>query len=127
MLVTSYPDVDTFLAAPEAEIAEVAPETLIAAFSGTRRSAVLAGMDPRAKDTMAWQRREMLRCFDLMFRHGVRHVIAPVAAGKHVAEAGAARERVLAGLGWGIAGPEALADYATYGWRVRMIGIEHLP
>jgi hypothetical protein len=100
---------------------------MIAAFGGTRRGAALAGKDSRSKDTMAWQRREMLRCFDHLFSHGVRHVIAPVAIRQHLAEAGAARERVLAELGWGIAGPEALADYATYGWRVRMIGIEQLP
>ncbi len=122
-----YPELEAFLAAPEAEIAKVAPETVIAAFGGTRRSAILADMDPRSKATMAWQRQEMLRCFDLLFRHGVGHVISPLAIGQHLAEAGAARERVLGGIGWGMAGPEALADYARLGWRVRIIGIEQLP
>jgi hypothetical protein len=127
VLTTSFPDLETFLAAPEAEVAKLAPATVVAAFGGTRRSAMLAGMDFRNKATMEWQRQEMLRCYELLFRHGVAHVIAPVAIGKHLAEAGAARERVLAGIGWGMAGPDILADYARLGWRVRMIGIEQLP
>jgi hypothetical protein len=127
MLTTSYPQLEAFLAAPEAEIAKLAPETVIAAFGGIRRSAILAGMDPDSKATMAWQRQGVLRCFELLFQHGVGHVIAPLAIGKLLATEGVARQRVLAGIGWQMAGPEALAEYARLGWRVRMIGIEQLP
>jgi hypothetical protein len=44
-----------------------------------------------------------------------------------LAEVGRYRERVIAWADWGLAGPEALADYARFGWRVRLLGVDDLP
>jgi hypothetical protein len=115
-------DLSTFLAAPDADVAEVAPETVIAAFGGVRRSAALEGIDRHSPAYMAWQRAGLVANVDLIFRHGVRHVIYPLAIGEHLAEAGPYRAQVFKGLEWGLAGAAALADYAERGWRVRLIG-----
>ncbi|HJZ50244.1 MAG TPA: hypothetical protein VKE41_23900 [Roseiflexaceae bacterium] len=125
--MTSDLDFSTFLAAPDAEVAAIAPATAIVAFGGTRRSAALAGVDRMSPAYMPWLRAGMLNCFDLLFRHGVRHIIAPLAIGKHLAEAGSMRAQLIGALDWGFAGAEALADYRRHEWRVRLIGTESVP
>jgi hypothetical protein len=37
------------------------------------------------------------------------------------------RERLVNWIDWGLTGPEALADYAALGWRVRIGGVEAVP
>ena len=69
----------------------------------------------------------MIACFELFFRFGVRHIFNTLIRPNQFAEVGRYRERLLDWLDWGVAGPEALADYARLGWRVRLLGTMSVP
>ena len=68
----------------------------------------------------------MIRCSELFFRLGVRHLFLSVMRPPQLAEVGRYRERILDWLDRGLAGPQALADYARLGWRVRLLGADGL-
>jgi hypothetical protein len=121
-----HPSLEAFLAAPIDQVARVAPATVIFAPGGTRRSAVLAGISPQSDDYARWTRERMIKCSDLFFQLGVRHLFMSVMRPPQLAEVGRYRERILDWLDWGLAGPEALADYARFKWRVRLFGTDEL-
>jgi len=110
---------EAFLAAPVERVVKLAPATLIYSVSGTRRSAALAGVSASGHDYMHWSRQQMLACLDLIFRHGVQHILMPVITPSQFSEATPSyREHLWQWLDQGLAGSEALADYQRFGWRV---------
>lgn len=115
-----------FLDAPADHVARVAPATVIFAPGGTRRSAVLAGISPQSDAYARWTRQRMIACSALFFDAGVQHLFMSVMRPPQLAEVGRYRDRLLDWLDWGLAGPEALADYARLGWRVRLLGADGL-
>lgn len=122
------PDFETFLTLSHQEIARVAPETIIFAAGGTRRSAVLAGISPGADEYMHWTRRQMVACFDLIFQHGVSHIFTfAIIEGQLKEVTPGYRERLVEWVDQGLSGPDALADYRKRGWRVRLLGQDALP
>jgi hypothetical protein len=123
----TYPNLETFLTLPDVEVATISPTTVIAIFGGISRSAALAGIDRQSTAYMPWLRTGMLACFDLLFRHGVRHIIAPLTIARIPPQVQAFRDRLLAAIAWGFAGPEALSDYAQRAWRVRLLGTDDVP
>ena len=118
---------EEFLAAPAGEVAKVMPETVVYITGGTRRSAVLAGISPQSDEYARWTRERMIACFELLCRFGARHIFTTMIRPGQFAEVGRYRDRLLDWLDWGLTGPEALADYARLGWRVRLIGAESMP
>lgn len=126
--IDSPPTLEEFLHAPLEQIRSVAPTTLILGTGGTRRRAVLEGISPHSDRYTAWTREQMIRCLDLIFRHGVQHLITTVLASSQAQEVTPGyRDRLVKWTAWGIAGPEALADYQRMGWRVRLVGSESWP
>jgi hypothetical protein len=121
------PSLAEFLAAPAGDVAKVMPETIVYTPGGTRRSAVLAGISPESDEYARWTRERMIASFDLLFRFGARHIFTTMIRPGQFAEVGHYRDRLLDWLKWGLIGPEALADYARLGWRVRLLGAESLP
>jgi hypothetical protein len=122
------PDLEQFLAAPLADITSLAPATMIFAVGGTRRSAALAGVSLESDDYVHWSYQRMISCFHLIFRHGVRNLFTFALISSQFNEVTVGyRERLLEWVAWGLAGPQALADYQRLGWRVRLLGSEHLP
>jgi hypothetical protein len=120
------PSLATFLDAPAERVASIAPATVIFAPGGTRRSAVLAGISPQSDEYASWTRERMVKCSELFFKLGVHHLFMSVMRPPQLAEVGRYRDRLLDWLDWGLAGPEALADYARLGWRVRLLGADEL-
>jgi len=120
------PSLAAFLDAPADCVARVAPATVIFAPGGTRRSAVLAGISPQSDEYARWTRERMVKCSELFFKLGVRHLFMSVMRPPQFAEVGRYRDRLLDWLDWGLAGPEAIADYARLGWRVRLLGADGL-
>lgn len=116
------PTLDEFLALPAEAAAAAAPATIIFAPGGTRRSAVLAGLDPHSDAYAAWSRGRMLACLERIFTLGARHIFTVVLRPAQMAEVGRYRERLLTWLAEGLAGPGALEDYARLGWRARLAG-----
>jgi hypothetical protein len=127
MTTHDIPRLEAFLVAPAEEVARVAPATVIFAPGGTRRSAALAGISPQSDTYAHWIREQMIAGNTMFFQHGVRHLFMNVLRPPQLAEVGYYRSRLLAWLQWGLAGPEALADYQRLGWRVRLLGTELLP
>lgn len=123
----SMPTLDAFLAAEPAALSPYAPETLIFAPGGTRRSAVLAGIAADSEEYPAWSRGRMVACLERIFAHGVRNIVAVMLRPAQLAEVGRYRERLFAWLAEGLAGPAPRADYARLGWRARIVGADEEP
>lgn len=119
--------IEDILAAPAEEVSRLAPQSMVLAAGGTRRAAALAGIDPQSDGYACWSRERMIACCERLFRLGVRHVFTIAIRSRQLAEIGRYRERLLDWVDWGLAGPEALADYRTRRWRVRLQGTEGLP
>lgn len=122
-----FPNLAEFLVAPVEQVAKAVPTTIIFAPGGTRRSAVLAGIPPHSEDYARWSRERMIECTRLFFHLGARHLFVSLLRPAQLAEVGRYRERVLDWLAWGLAGPDAMADYQRLGWRARLIGAEDIP
>ncbi|MCX6049801.1 MAG: hypothetical protein NT075_32275 [Chloroflexi bacterium] len=123
----SVPSVEEFLSAPVEEIAKVAPATVVYGVGGTRRHAVFAGLEPWSDEFIHWARASTVSCTDLIFRHGVRNLITLPFVPSNFKEVNRYRDQLIERVQWGIAGPEALADYKRLGWRVRLLGAESVP
>ncbi len=120
MTIDSNPSLEEFLAAPIEEVEQVAPATIIYATGGTRRAAALVGI-PVGDEFARWSHLRMLKSLELIFRLGVRHLIAPAGRPQIFAERGLYRERVLDWMKWGLAGSESLEYYQAANWRVRLV------
>jgi hypothetical protein len=103
------------------------PPTVVFASGGTRRSAALSGISSESDDYARRSRERMVDCFDRFFRLGVRHVFSSILRPGQLGEVGRYREQLYNWIDWGMTGPEALADYATLGWRVRLSGLDAVP
>jgi hypothetical protein len=112
---------DEFLTAPLAEVAAVAPSTIMIAITGTRRAAALAGKPIQGKEYVRWSRERMIELLDLLFRHGVQHIIATAIVPANLVEHAAMREHYIAAAVEGMTGSEARYDYARLQCRARLI------
>lgn len=121
------PTLKTFLAAPAAAVATVAPASVLVAVGGSRRDAALAGVAPHSDDYVDYTRGRMITMLDLLFQHGVQHVFTTAIRPGQLAETGPYRAKLLHWADQGLAGEAALADYARLGWRVRLCSIEDVP
>jgi hypothetical protein len=122
-----YPSLEEFLVKPGEEIAQVAPQSLVFYAGGTRREAAFAGVSAENIDYAARARSQMIDCFDLIFRHGVKNILTTVVGARNFHETGAYREQLINWINWGLAGDEALADYSRYHWRVRLLVVGEIP
>jgi len=114
------PPLAEFLAAVDAAVAAVAPETLIYAAGGTRRSAALAGV-PMDDGYARFLGPRVLATSDLIFRLGVRHLVAPVGRPQIFAEGGRYRRDFCRWVRLAVADRIALDWYRAKSWRVRLI------
>lgn len=122
------PSLAEFLLAPVEEIRKVAPTTMILGTGGTRRRAVLEGFSPQSEAYAQWTWGQMMACYELIFDHGVQHLVASMFVSSHNDEITPGyRENMVGWTTWAIAGKEALERYARLGWRARLIGEESWP
>jgi len=116
-----------FLTGPRAAVQGVAPPAMIYAAAGTRRSAALAGLGSQSEEYVIWSRRQMLEACALIFDHGVRHIFTILASPGQFSEVGRYRARLVDWILWGLSSPEAAADFARRGWRVRLLTDPSIP
>lgn len=116
------PERSAFLAAPIEEVTALAPKSVVFAAGGSRRAAVLDGISPESAGYIHWARQRLIESVELLFRHGVNHVFTIAMTPDNFRESGAYPELLRRSIDWGLAGPQALADYARLGCRVRLIG-----
>src|SRR5436190_6371795 len=95
MTTTHPPSLEEFMAAPAEQVASVAPTTMVLAPGGTRREGVLAGISLQSEEYARWSRERMIRCVDLLFGLGVRHLFLTVLRFPQLAETGHYRERLI--------------------------------
>lgn len=118
---------EEFLAAPREEVKRVAPQAMVYAAAGTRRQAALAGVDVDGEAYPAWARLRMLEACQLLFDHGVQHIFTLLAGPSQFREVGNYRKRLLDWIAWGTGSEEALADFRSRNWQVRLCCGEELP
>ena len=119
---------DEFLNAPTAVVRRYAPATVIYATGGTRRRAILAGLDITSQAYVTWTRAYMIDAIDMLLAHGVKHVFVPVLVDGNAQEnTQGYSEQLIRWIDQGIAGVDALADYAQRDWQVRQFGAELVP
>lgn len=116
------PLLEDFLASPIESVREIAPQTLIYAPGGTRRSAALAGIEPWSREYVRWAHASSLEAFDLIFRHGVRHLISTAVSPGNAEESNRHSDKLYEMADWVLASEESIAQYAQKGWRVRILG-----
>jgi hypothetical protein len=119
--MSSIPALEEFLDAPYTDLQPLAPQAVVYAAAGTRRSAELAGLSSTSDEYARWSRMRMIEALQVFFRHDVRHVFTIPATPGQFAEVGSYRHNLLRWIEWGVAGEEALADYSRLGWRVRLL------
>ena len=125
-MVGTPPSLRDFLKAPPEQVARVAPATVIFAPGGTRRAAALAKIDPHSDEYLTWSRSRLIDCLARFFSLGVRNLFVTALQSPQLAEVGRYRERIIDWIDNGLAGEETLVDYARYGWRARLVGIDRL-
>lgn len=126
--MSSIPSFDEFLNLPAEEMAHLAPKTLIFAAGGTRRSAALAGVSTTGNEYASWAYGQMIECFALFFRHGVKHIIThAIIPNQYNETTGKYREKLFDWVDWVLAGPDQVQDYQRRGWKVRLLGAENIP
>lgn len=128
MMSAERPSRDEFLASAPAEVASVAPDTLIFSAGGTRRHATFEGISPESDDFFRWSQHQIVGCLDLMFGHGVQHIFSFTASPNQFRETTPGyRDRLMDWIERGTAGDRMLAEYKRRGWRVRLCGAKDLP
>jgi hypothetical protein len=110
-----------FRAAPAADLQPYVPAALVYAAAGTRRSAALAGLRAADDEYASWSRSQMINVLRMMYDHHVQHIFTIPATPGQFAEVGPYRGNLVRWIDWGVAGDDALAEYAALGWRVRLV------
>ena len=122
------PSFEEFLALSNNALAHLAPATMIFAAGGTRRRAVLAGIDPTSNEYAQWSFEQMIACFELFFQLGVRHIIThAIIPSQYQEVTHGYREKLLQWVDRGLTNPTALEGYQRLGWRARLLGTDSLP
>jgi hypothetical protein len=116
----SPPSLEDFLAAPAATVAGAAPQTKIYSAGGTPPSPAHAGV-PLSDDYARFLGPRVLAVSDLIFRLGVRHLIAPVGRPQIFAEAGRYRRDFFRWVALALAQDDTLERYRVANWRVRLV------
>jgi len=122
------PSFEEFLSLPAKDVAQLAPQTLIFAAGGTRRSAALAGVATTGNEYASWAYKQMIECFDLFFQYGVKYIIThAIIPNQYNEVTNKYREKLFEWVDWVLAGPEQMQNYQRRGWNVRLLGTEHTP
>ena len=117
-----------FLRRKPEEFSNLAPETMIFVAGGTRRRAVMAGIDPTSDEYPRWSFSQMMICFDHFFQHGVNHIVTHAIIPSQYQEITQGyRDKLVQWVEWNLSNAEALAQFQQRGLRVRLLGAEHLP
>ena len=118
---------EEFLEWPLVKVRPLAPETVIYAASGTRRSAVLAGISLEDDTYAQWTHAQMINSCDIIFDHGTRNVITVLATPSQFAEGGSYGERLMGWIQWGLTSQSTLREFSSHDWNIRVIADQSLP
>jgi hypothetical protein len=129
-LSTSAPPTQAeFLAAAAEQVRPVAPKAMVFAPGGTRRAAILSGINPSnsSHEYVRWSFERMISQFDMMFRNGVQHLFSGTITPNQWNEVGGYRKNLVGWVANYLTGEEALEAYLRHGWRVRLVGWQSIP
>ena len=123
----AVPSLEEFMVLSIEEIAKVAPKTAVYGAGGTRRRAVFEGIEPWSDKFMEWARVQIFSRIHLLFQHGIQNLFITTLTPDNFREVNRYQKQLIERTDWFTAGPESLADYKRYGWRVRIIGADTIP
>ena len=118
-------DLQTMIEIPRAQVRELAPQTVVWAAGGTRRQAVIEGID-LASGYYDWSWRRQLGGAALFFDLGVQTLFAPILGPPQAREVGPYREKLF-GVLQRLGDDTSLEAYRAMGARVRFYGQQHVP
>jgi hypothetical protein len=104
------------------DIAPIAPATIAYAPGGSRRQAIFAGINPHSREYATWAWQQMHACLEVIFAHGVSHIVTPMLTPTQLGETGDYGRQVRDWVRWGLTAAEPLAYYRRAGWAVRLVG-----
>jgi hypothetical protein len=114
------PSQEEFITAPLEMIAAVAPRSLLYAPGGTRRSAAFAGVEPWSKEYLRLGQDGIVRCLEVIFRHGVEHVFTPSIMVGHANEVENIEQQLIIPMGRFVTNPRLLQLCRERGWRMKI-------
>jgi hypothetical protein len=121
------PSLEEFLQAPAAQVALVAPRTIMFAAGGTRRAAVLHNIAIDDVERLAaFSIQQFATTAGRMFALGVQHILALTVHGKQLSERGVYRDYIIGGTELTV-GDLGMPYYRELGCRVRFVGHEDVP
>lgn len=115
-----------FLTLPIDTVRSISPSTMILTTGGTRRSAVMHGVSSRGSEYARWTLSRMIECFEMIFSHGVDHLITTALAATNFREQTPGfRDKIVEWTLATIAGTDMFNVYKDNNWRVRAIGAKN--
>lgn len=117
----TVPSLEEFLAAPDVEVAKVAPQTILYAPAGTRRRALLDGipLDQYSSTSM----KELLQVAQMFFRLGVRNLIVPSLGSSQLAEVPAYSQKIAYWIAEQVMSDSVIHMARSCGFSIRLIGL----
>ena len=122
------PTLAEFLHAPLTTIRQVAPATMVFSSGGSRRKAALANMSAAGEEYARWSHQQLLKCLELFFAHGIKHLFLPMLLPNQFQETTPNyREHIEQWVAWGAASQAMLEYYQEHNWRVRLLDTQYSP
>ncbi|MEM7115058.1 MAG: hypothetical protein AAF614_21650 [Chloroflexota bacterium] len=122
------PNLQDFLSSSAESLRSLAPSTMVYSVSGTRRKSALAGISSQGEDYTNWTGKQMLKSLDVVFNHGVKHILMPMLTPSQFNEQTPLyREFLWRWLDEGLRKPDTISGYQRLKVRVHIPFIEYLP
>lgn len=118
------PPQEEFLSAPVETVAAVAPQSMVYAPGGTRRSATFAGIEPWSDAHVRETQKRFVDCLDVIFCYSVAHVFTPILMVGHFKEHAGLEEKLLLRMGEFATDPFLLQMFGERGWRIKLVPSE---
>ena len=104
------------------DVSSFTPETVIYAAGGTRRSAVLAGVNGNGSEYALWSFLELLAAMAVIFADGTRHIITHAVIPPQFQESTPKyREHLYQWIKDIFGGKQAITEYQKRGWNVGLL------
>ena len=118
---------DDFCNLPEEDIMQLTPSSMIFAAGGTRRAALLAGIQEQ-DEYVKWSAEQLITSFGLFAKYGIRHIVTHAIVPTQWEEVTPGyREKLTGWVAGTLTQQKTIEAYQERGWRETMIGTDALP
>jgi hypothetical protein len=118
---------DEFCSLPVNEMTKYTPDSMIFAAGGTRRAAVLAGIQDQDA-YVRWSSEQLMTCFGLFAQYGVRHIVTHAIVPTQWMEITPGyREKLVEWVQENLTNEAIINTYQHKNWRSCLIGVDFIP